>query len=155
MLAFLVATAMSFGNASHHPSLPPIVRTCLKQVPAVTLDWSQHPVFLKVFFTLSTDLEYVIAVREGNHSRTLVCTSAGKATVLGSSLSQHPFSTMPGDDYMSSSWRVCKKKEVYDFRKYYPDVPTPANEAVCFLWEDGEALIYSDGRQLHWKSFKP
>jgi hypothetical protein len=62
---------------------------------------------------------------------------------------------MEDDHYLSSKWRVCKKKDVIALRKYYPGVPEPANECICLLWEDGEALIYSDGHEFLWKSLIP
>jgi hypothetical protein len=62
---------------------------------------------------------------------------------------------MKNDNYMSSDWRVCSKKDLAELRKYYKDVPDPTNQAICLVWEDAEALIYWDGKQFRWKSLWP
>jgi hypothetical protein len=138
-------------------ALPPVAAGCVAANPEVTVNRLQKPSYLKVFFTESYKPDYIIAVRERGSSlnRALVCMHDGKAFVLGAKANERPFSDMKNDNYMSSRWRVCGKKDVADLRKYYQGVPEPANDAVCLLWEDAEALIYSDGHNLRWKSLEP
>jgi hypothetical protein len=152
IFGFVIALVL-FSGSSQNASLPPKLRQCVTQITEIRIDWLQKPIYLKVFFTPSKAAAYVIAVKDGTVNRALVCASDGKATLLGTK--QYPFSTMTDDNYMSSKWRVCKKAEVKAMKKYYAGVPDPANESICFLWEDGEALIYSDGQTLRWKSFAP
>jgi len=109
-----------------------------------------------LFFTkTSRGPDYAVAVIQQERSRVLVCMHDGKDSLLGAVGSREPFSDMSNDDYMSSNWRVCSKSDVVALRKYYPSVPEPANQAICFLWEDGEAIIYWDGSQIRWKSLEP
>jgi hypothetical protein len=79
----------------------------------------------------------------------------GKSMVLGPKGANPPFSDMDDDDYMSSDWRVCTKRDVVAMKKYYRDVPEPVNQAICLTWEDGAAIIYWDGSRFCWKSFEP
>jgi hypothetical protein len=153
----LLITIMLFSGSSQHSTLPQALRECIRQNPTVKVNRLQQPLYLKVFFTGAKKADYVIVVKEEGSelNRALVCTPGGKATILGSKSASRPFSTMESDDYMSSKWRVCKKKEVEAMKKYYSDVPDPANESICLLWEDGEGLIYSNGRSLLWKSLEP
>jgi hypothetical protein len=152
IFGFVIALVLSSGSLKNAP-LPPKLRQCVTQIPEISIDWSQKPTYLKVLFTRSKKSDFIIAVKDGPVNRALVCTRDGKATLLGTK--ERPFSTMPNDSYMSSDWRVCKKRDVQAMKKYYSDVPDPANEAICLLWEDGEALIYSDGQTFRWKSFEP
>lgn len=153
----LPAVIYLFAAFSMPPTLPSAVVQCLNNRPGVELDQHQHPPYLKVRFTKTGKPYYVVAVREqaSDMVRALVCAPDGKGIVLGSREGGAPFSDMKYDNYMSSMWRVSTKKEVLEMRRYYKGVPEPANEAVCLLWEDGEAIIYYDGMQFQWKSFAP
>jgi len=138
-------------------ALPKPVTNCLARHPDLSIDLKQKPPYLQLHFTAAGKPDYVVAVREpeSDRYRALVCMYNGQDFVLGARAGKQPFSDMKDDNYMSSSWRVCAKKEVAEFRQYYKDVPEPVNEAVCLVWEDAEALIYWDGKQLRWKSFWP
>ncbi len=153
----LASAILLFAAFSHRPTLPSTVVRCLADRTGVSLDQQQQPPYLEVRFTKTGKRYYVVAVREqaSGMSRAQVCGPDGKGILLGSRNGNAPFSDFKNYNYMSSEWRVCTKKEVLGMRRYYKEVPEPANEAVCLLWEDGEAIIYYDGKQFRWKSFAP
>lgn len=148
---------MLFSMFTQPSTLPPVVRSCLARNSGSTINTLQRPPYLKLFFTRGPKPDYAVVVKEkgSDRNRVLVCTHDGKQIILGSKSDKRPFSDMVNDEYLSSNWRVCSKRDVRALRKYYSDVPAPANEALCLLWEDGEGLIYSDGHRFLWKSLKP
>ncbi len=137
--------------------MPSAVTKCLERHRGVTLNRLQKPPYLRVIFTNSGLPDFVVAVREHESqlNRALVCMHDGNDLLLGAGAEKRPFSDMKNDNYMSSKWRVCTKKEVAALGQYYQGVPDPPNESVCLLWEDGEAVIYWDGEQFRWKSLEP
>jgi hypothetical protein len=150
----LVVSLLSSGMAL---TLPSSVTKCLARHPNVTLNQLQKPSYLRVAFSTSGQTDYIVAVKEHESklNRALVCRHDDKDVLLGAATEKQPFSDMKGDNYMSSRWRVCTKKQVAAMREYYQGVPEPLNESVCLLWEDAEALIYWDGQCFRWKSLEP
>lgn len=144
------------GLAAPRNVLPGVVSRCVAQHPEVKLDSSQSPPYLRVRFLERGRGTLIVAVvyREVAKSRVLVCPAEGTSLILGEPAGPK-FSDMDGDDYMASRWRVCSKEQVVALKKFYKDVPTPENEAVCLTWEDGEALIYSSRGRYMWKSLTP
>jgi hypothetical protein len=100
--------------------------------------------------------DYAVAVLEKatGSARILVCTGDGKEILLGEA-GKPQFSDMEGDNYMSSTWRICSRSAVRTMQKYYKDVPITRSDSLCLTWEDGEALIYWDADRFRWKSFNP
>jgi hypothetical protein len=138
-------------------AVPRPLAACLARHPHLTVNRLEAPFYLAILFTMSEKRDYVVVVRERQFgdNRLLVCMHDGKDIVLGGKGEKQPFSDMRNDNYMSSNWRVCTKKDVTELGQYYKDVPKPINQAICLTWEDAEALIYWDGEQFRWKSFWP
>lgn len=136
--------------------LPTAVTQCLVGHSKLRMDKSQKPSYLKLAFKDEKRVDFAVAVIDARsgRSRMLVCTPGSVGVELGGN-AQKQFSDMDGDDYMSSRWHVCSKKQVLSLRTYYKDVPEPANEAVCLVWEDGQAIVYWDGQQFRFKGFSP
>jgi hypothetical protein len=153
---FAILILTGFLSAQTH-QLPQQVADCLKKHPDVELDSGQHPAYLEVHFDRSSRPDYIVAVTypKNSRSRALVCKADGTSLILGARSAAKPFSDMHDDNYMSSKWQMCDTACVLDLRKYYPNVPVPANESVCLTWEDGEGLIYWEGDGFAWKSLHP
>lgn len=135
--------------------MPLQIQKCLAAHPQVSLDKLQNPPFLAVHFRGARP-EYIVAVRDKSaihRNLAMVCSIDG-SIVLGASGQPH-FSDMLHDTYMASDWRVCEKADNEELRQYYPKVPKVQHEGVCLTWEDGEAMIYWDGKVFKFVSFQP
>jgi hypothetical protein len=154
---FVFLLVMLLSADSQASVLPAPVRSCVEHNSHVAMIVPQKPLYLRVFFTKGSNPDYAVVVRERGSelNRVLVCLHSGDQIILGSRSDQQPFSDVADDNYVSSKWRVCSKKAVSALRKSYSDVPDPANESICMEWEDGEGLIYWDGRKFLWKGLTP
>jgi hypothetical protein len=132
------------------------ISKCLANHPEVVFTASQSPPFLRLHFRRAGEPDFVVAVlvRRTHSTHALVCGQDGTGVLLGAA-GEQPFSDMADDNYMSDEWSVCTRKHLRKMRKFYTDVPDPENEGVLLTWEDGQALIYWDGKQFRWKSLKP
>jgi hypothetical protein len=143
------------GSRLQARGLPAAVRDCIARHPEVSVTAALGPTYLTGHFVSKRARAYAIAVLENASHKPRVLICSGSHEVLLGRVGDPPFSDMDDDNYMSSRWRVCTRKAVLGMRRYYPDIPIPEQDAICFTWEDGEGLIYWDGLRFRWKSLVP
>ena len=144
---------LSEGN----PVRPHRVTECVARHKDFAVDNRQRPSYLDIRFSSQSRADIVVAVTERASRKPglLICTRERDDVVLingaATNLKEEPEVKFE----LSSKWNICSKSAVAAMRQYYSGVPSPINESVCFLWEDGEAVLYRGAKGFGWKALSP
>ena len=134
-------SSMGFA-ADDDIAVPLAITRCLdrsRSNQSVTINKLTNPYYLRGDFDADGMPDYAVAVKGTRSGRNgvLFCLSRNSVIVLGADNSiDRPFSDMPGDNFVASTWEVATRQDVSAFQKTNKVVPLPKGEVILMIWED-------------------